>query len=437
MDTTRVDRSLAAALAGKLQAMFDSMVQDTALLVRTPSVVGHEGPAQALMADLYRRLGLRVEQFETDYDEVRHHPAYCAWREEPGIYAGRPNVIGIWEGAPAGGERPRSLVLNGHIDTVSAEPLSAWTRDPFGAEVAGGRMYGRGVNDMKSGLIAAAYAVQAIRECGVRPRGTVILQSVIEEEAGGGGGTLACLQRGYTGDAFIAVEPTGGHIRIANSGILYFRVRTAGRTAHAGNAHLGVNAMRGITRIADALFALDEQRGREVHYPLFETGSGGRSCHLSLGRISGGDWPSTVCGWAELEGRLSFVPGETMAGIKQTVERTVHEAVAGDRWFAEHPPVVEWFGWRCEPYCEDTSHPFLGLLREVAQGALGRPVEFVGRASGVDSRFAHLFGAPGVCFGTAGANNHGADEYTELDRLVPTALALALTTLAWCGVAQG
>lgn len=431
-------QSIIRALSAQLTALYPAMLDDLRLLVRTPSVVGHEGPAQAVIADIYSRLGrnpgpdLRVEQFEADYDEIKNHPAYCGWREEPGAYRGRPNVISTWDGDPSA----PSLIINGHIDTVSPEPVGEWKHDPYGAEICGGRMYGRGANDMKNGLIAAAYALKALRDCGLAPRGTVQLQSTIEEEAGGGGGALACLLRGYTADAFVAVEPTRGHVRIANAGILYFRVRTVGNTAHAGNAHLGVNAMRGMTRIADALFALDERRGREVDFPLFLEGSFGRSCNLSLGTIRGGDWPSTVCGWVELEGRLSFVPGETKSGVKAQVEQTVRDAVAGDPWFADHPPVVEWFGWRCEPWSEDTSHPFLGTLQRAAGTVLGREVRFTGRASGVDSRFPHMFGFPGVCFGTTGSGNHGIDEYTELDQLVPTAVALALATLDWCGIRE-
>ncbi|MEW6523696.1 MAG: ArgE/DapE family deacylase [Bacillota bacterium] len=428
-----VDPEVKARIFQWLDDSGDDLVQSVQELVRIPSVVGDEGRAQRYMAGLLSAAGLRVEEFEADYDQIKSHPAYCGWSEEPGAYRGRPNVIGLWDGDPGA----RSLILNGHIDIVSPEPLSAWTYDPYEARIVDGRMYGRGANDMKGGLVAAVYALWAIRACGYRPRGTVQIQSVIEEEAGGGGGTLACLIRGYTADAFVAMEPTRNDIRIANSGILYFRVSVLGKTAHAGNAHLGVNAIQKITRITDALFALDESRGRDVHYPLFEVGSFGRSCNLSLGTIRGGDWPSTVCGWATVEGRLSFVPGETMAGIKALVEATIQEVADADPWLSEYRPVVEWFGWRCDPWEEDPEHPFIQLLRRVAHEVTGRKPEITGRASGVDSRFSHLWGFPGVCYGAAGANNHGTDEYTLVDRLVPLAKTLALLALEWCGWEEG
>lgn len=424
-----IEESVRQAVFRRLESYRDDMIHTLQELVRIPSVVGHEGPAQEFVARLFSEAGLRVERFEADFNKVKEHPEYCGWKEEPGAYAKRPNVIGIWDGEAGA----RSLILNGHIDTVSPEPLSEWTHDPFAAEIVDGRMYGRGANDMKAGLVVGLYALKAIKECGIKPRGTVQLQSVIEEEAGGGGGTLACFLQGYTADAFIALEPTRQHVRIANAGILYFKVSVVGRTAHAGNAHLGVNAIEKITKITDALFALDRERGRNVRYPLFEEGSFGRACNLSLGTIRGGDWPSTVCGWAEVTGRLSFVPGETMSGIKRLVEDTVASAAGADPWLREHRPRVEWFGWKCEPWQEDPDHPFVRLLKRTAEEVLGKEVRITGRASGVDSRFAHHWRAPGVCFGPSGENNHGIDEYTLIDELVPTAKAIAAVVLEWCG----
>ncbi len=426
MTHTRVEQAVLA----RLQEHEAEMVETTRQLVRIPSVVGQEAKAQAYVKNLFSRERLRTVEFEPDFSKISQHPAYCGWKEESSAYVGRPNIIGFWDGDP----KAKSLILNGHIDTVSPEPVSQWRHDPFGAEIVDGKMYGRGANDMKSGIVAALFAIRAIREAGFKPTGSVQLQSVIEEEAGGGGGTLACLIEGYTADAFVAVEPTRNCVRIANAGILYFRVSCEGSTAHAGNAHLGVNAISKMSKITDALFALDEKRGREVRYPLFEKGSFGRACNLSLGTIRGGDWPSTVCGWASVEGRLSFVPGESMQEVKQNVEHTIAQVAESDAWLREHRPKVEWFGWRCEPWEEHPDQPFVKMLQRAALDATGEQAEITGRASGVDSRFPHLFGFPGVCYGTSGGQNHGVDEYTEVGKLLGCARALALLTLRWCGV---
>ena len=427
----KVPRSVLDSIYSQIDSEREATVKTLAQMVRVPSVVGSEGEAQALMRRHYAALGLEMDVFEADeVEDLYSHPAYCGL-ELPmeSRYKGRPNVVGTLPGNP---DLP-SLILNGHIDVVSPEPVEQWTHNPWGGVIEKGRMYGRGANDMKSGLIASWAALKAILATGYRPAGTLQLQSVIEEEAGGGGGALACFLRGHTADAFVAVEPTGFKVRIGSGGILYFRVKVHGRTAHAGNAHLGVNAVAKMEPITSALFDLDEKRGRENRHPLFEAGSMGRACHLSIGTYRAGDWPSTVAGWAVAEGRIGFLPGEERDDIKRLVEETVRQAAAGDEWLSENPPQVEWFGWKADPCLEDPDHPFIVHLKSVASEVLGFEVDHVARTSGVDSRFAHMFESVGVCFGPRGANNHGIDEYVEIESITECTKVLATLILTWCG----
>ncbi|NJM42206.1 MAG: M20/M25/M40 family metallo-hydrolase [Anaerolineae bacterium] len=152
-------------------------------------------------------MGLIIDEFEPSYEALCHHPAFI----DTGIpFTGRHNVVALLPSPlrrGGGGEVGRSIILNGHTDLVSVEPLSAWTHDPFGAEitlpspprrgvggeVTGEVMFGRGTQDMKSGLIANLFAVKALQACGIQLKGDVILESVIEEEGGGGGGTFGLL----------------------------------------------------------------------------------------------------------------------------------------------------------------------------------------------------------------------------------------------------
>ncbi|HVA88696.1 MAG TPA: M20/M25/M40 family metallo-hydrolase, partial [Chloroflexota bacterium] len=135
----------------------EQIVEDVAGCVRIPSVVGHEGPVQEFMRGLYDRLPLEIDCFEADPVQLAGHPAFI---KAPWPSAGRPNVVGTLRGAdPAA----RSLALNGHIDVVSPEPVSAWKHDPWGAEIVEEegqrRLYGRGALDMKSGTIAGYHAL--------------------------------------------------------------------------------------------------------------------------------------------------------------------------------------------------------------------------------------------------------------------------------------
>ncbi|MCF8035033.1 MAG: ArgE/DapE family deacylase [Desulfarculaceae bacterium] len=417
-------------LSEKIRAAVDELTPDLIRclqeLVRIPSVVGNEARAQDYMNSLYQGMGLEVRTVLPDIEALRGHPAFI---DTGASYVGRPNLVATLPGDP---DKP-SLILNGHIDVVSPEPVEAWSRDPWCGEVEGERLYGRGAGDMKAGLLANHYALAALIKAGLRPAGTVRLMSVIDEEAGGAGGTLACLADGHTADAMICSEPHGMNVTVAHAGICMFRVRVVGRTAHGGLAHQGVNAFGKLIPLYQALEALGEHRLATVRYPLFERGSG-RACHLSVGTVRAGDWPSTVAGEAVMECRISFPPGETMEQIRELVRRSINQAAQQDPWLAEHPPSVEWFGWQAEPWQQDPEHPFVRTMRRAAREISGQEAPIIGRASGIDSRFAPYFGMAAACTGPVASNIHGIDEYVELPSVAATCKVLALTMAEWCGV---
>jgi len=420
--------SLERKIFEQVVRMKEDMVQTLQALVRIPSLVGRETAAQAYMDRLYRSLNLEVISLFPDLEKVKSHPAFI---DTEMSYEGRPNIIGTLAGSDTG----RSLILNGHVDVVSPEPVSSWKYDPWGGQVEGERLYGRGAGDMKAGLIANYFALKAILDAGVKPKGTVMLQSVIDEEAGGAGGTLSLLMQGYRADAMICSEPHNLNLTISHAGVNYFRVKVQGKISHAALAHLGVNAIGKMYLIYQALIDLDEKRGREVRFPLFEKGSG-RSCHLSIGTLKAGDWPSNVAGSADMECRIGYVPGEKMAEIKKLVERTVRETAEKDPWLKEHPPQVEWFGWQTEPWYQDPQHPFVQTLKGALESTLGRNAEIIGRAGGIDSRFAQYFNMVSACTGPKAGGIHGFDEYVEIPSVIQVTQALATTILRWCGVEE-
>ncbi len=428
---------LQARLRNWLEAHAADLIAVLAELVRIPSVVGAEGPAQAFMAEQYRACGLEVDVFEADRAVLRTLPAFV----DSGFdFAGRPNVVAVWRGTGGG----RSLILNGHSDVVSPEPLSGWRHPPFEAVIVPGgcygRLYGRGAQDMKAGLIANLFALRALQACGVRLKGDLILQSVIEEEAGGGGGTLACFARGYRADGFIASEPHWHDICIAHVGVLYARIVVEGKSAHAGRAHQGVNAALEALPILAMLRDWDRERADALHVDVLERldPTARRSCHLNVGVVRAGDWPSTVPGRAEIELRLSFVPGETEAQVKAELEARLAAVAQRSPWLREHPPRVEYFGWHTEPWLQDERHPFVQEFHDtlLALGVVQPPPILAGVTAGLDTRFAGLFGVPALAWGPRGAGLHGCDEHVELDSVLDAALALAVFAARWCGLAE-
>jgi len=403
----------------------DEITRNLSELVQIPSITGQEGEAQRYMHRLYSGLGLKATSRDADLDKIRRHEAYVKSEFE---YTGRPNIVGVMEGK----SWAKSLILNGHIDVVSPEPVAEWEFSPWGGRVVGNKLYGRGACDMKAGLMANYHALKALLETGLKPEGTVILQSVIEEEIMAGGGTLACLVDGYTADGLIITEPNL-KIVIAHPGVLFFKVRAIGKSAHAGVAHIGINAIGKMNIVYDALVALDQRRAQENRYPLFEKQSG-RSCHLNIGTYRAGDWISTVPGWAEIECRMSHLPTENADEVRRQVEQAIADAAEKDEWLQQHPPEVIWYERQVVPWQQSPDDPFIRAFKSSADDALKSNIEIVGATWGMDTRLAPFFNMPAISFGPNGGNIHGVNEYVDIDSVIDCTKVLAAFIMDWCGV---
>src|SRR3954466_1856233 len=149
-------RAFAAVDAG-----WERQVEFLRGIVSRPSLLGQEAAVQRVVADELERMGLGVDVWELNPAELASHPAYAPveWS-----YEGRPNVATRWRAAADGG---RSLILQGHVDVVPVTPEHRWTRDPWGGEIAAGRMWGRGAADMKAGIAAMIFAARGLRDAGV------------------------------------------------------------------------------------------------------------------------------------------------------------------------------------------------------------------------------------------------------------------------------
>ncbi len=403
----------------------DEIISDLSELVQIPSVTGQEGEAQKYMHRLYSDLGLKVTSLEADLAKISRHKAYVKSEFD---YHGRLNIIGVMEGKPSA----RSLVLNGHIDVVPPEPIAQWEFSPWEGKVVGDKLYGRGACDMKAGLMASYHALKALLETGIKPEGKVILQSVIEEEPMAGGGTLACLVEGFTADGMIIPEPNM-KVMIAHPGVLFFKVRVTGRSAHAGVAHTGVNAIGKMNRVYDALVELDEKRAQHNRHPLLEKHTG-RCCHLNIGTYQAGDWISTVAGFAEITCRMSHLPAENADEVKQQVQEAVKKAADGDEWLRQQPPEVIWYEKQVIPWKQAPDDPFVLAFKAVADSTLKSNVEIAGVTWGMDTRLAPYFNMPALSFGPDGKNIHGVNEYVEIDSVLTCTKVLAAFIMDWCGV---
>ena len=419
--------SLSERVLKKVDENRDQIIELVRQLVQIPSVTGQEKDAQEFVKEKLAEMGLKVETFEPNVDELRDHPSFFETISYKKFgYNNRPNVIGIWEE----GDVRKTLILNGHIDVVPPGPKEEWRYDPWGGEISNGKIYGRGSGDMKAGVAAMIYAVKAVQELEIPTNGKVLVESTIEEEDGGIGGALATLLKGYTGDFSINPEPSGLDFWIASAGVLYFKIRVKGRPAHAKEAHRGVNAIDKIWLIYKALKELNEERQRRITFPPAEECEPYMKGHvtiLNIGVISGGDWPSTVPAWAEIRCRIGWPPGESIRDVERQVLDKVREVSERDPWLKENPPEYSIIGWRAEPSMIDTSDPFVLKLSDLAFKVTGKRPRFCGGTAGLDTRFfINDFNIPSVGYGPIAHNIHGINESVELDSVIQVTKVIAL-----------
>jgi acetylornithine deacetylase len=395
-------------------------------LVRIPSQTGDEGVAQEAVAALMRRHELDVDVWEPEVAELAPYAEHVTLG---GGFAGRPNVVG----ALRSGGNGRSLILNGHIDTVEVGNRAAWSVDPFGGSMKNGRLYGRGACDMKGGIVANLFALRAVRLAGFQPSGDVFVQSTISEEDGGAG-ALAAMLRGYVADAAVISEPTQLAIVTAQGGSLMFRLHVPGLSAHACVRDEGVSAIENFAYLHRGLLAFESRRNDEIDDPRYA--EIGNKVPINIGTIRGGAWPSSVPDNLEAEGRAGLVPGEDLESFKDRLAQQLSALAGAHSWLRDHPPTIEWLDGQFAPAGVPKTAPLVTCLASAADMALSRPARVEGVTYGADMRhFVNTGGMPCVMFGAGDVRlAHAPDESIPVAELFQAIIASAFFIASWCGV---
>lgn len=397
-------------------------------LIRSPSLVGQEREIQDMVTKKMGELGLEVDRWDPSIEELASHPAYVPVTLS---YKNRPNVVGIYRGIGGG----RSLILNGHVDVAPTGSEKLWSHSPWSGIFMNGKVYGRGSCDMKAGVVVNLLVAQVIKTIGVKLKGDLIIESVVDEEIGGNG-TLACIQRGYSADAMIITEPSGiNNVSIANRGAQFFRIVVKGQEGSVQYQYDLVNPIGKAVDIFKAVEAYAVMRQSSVSHPLFD-GFFRTKAPLAICKMSAGEWPSTISSIAVLEGTIECLPGENIHEVKEKFKKYLVGWSAKDPWLKDNPLQIEWFGLWFDSAETDKHNPMVKLLVEKIIEVSGcEPL--VEGSGGSDLRLPIIYNhIPAVLFGPAGGMIHSIDEYVEFEQVITCAKILARMVIKWCGIAE-
>ena len=325
----------------------------------------------------------------------------------------RLNVIGILKGAGQG----KSLMLNGHTDTVGMDKMDI---DPLNPRYDNGKVYGRGSLDMKSGLSAMIMAAEAIVKSGVKLKGDVIFAFVADEEYKSVG--TEALIKEYSADAALICEPTNLEIGIAHKGFAWTKVEVFGKAAHGSRPDEGIDAIVKAGKVLTEIDNLANNILPRKRHPLV----GSPSIHASL--ISGGTELSTYPDYCQIKLERRIIPGEGRQTVVDEMKGLIDKISSRDEQFKAN---VEVFFHR-PPLQASKNEVIVKSLEKAYISVLKKEPQHAGLSYWTDSAILAESGIPTVIFGPRGEGLHASVEYVDFDSVVATAKILAEAIVEFC-----
>lgn len=395
-------------LAGEVDRSLPRLVEIARALVRVASPNPPGDTAE--VADVAQALLAGIAGMET----VRVEPA-------PRVVS----LIGRLRGKAAG----RRLIFNGHLDTFPIGADLPWTVDPLGGVLDDGRLYGRGVCDMKGGLACSIVAASILAAHRDAWRGEVVLTLAGDEENMGSLGTGYMLDKmpAAKGDANICCDVGSPRVvRFGEKGLYWLRIEAAGSPAHGAHVHKGANAIDRLREALDRVKKLEAlpvrapaavaraiRKARAVSEPLSGRGETAvlQKVTANIGTIAGGVSPNLVPAHAVAEIDIRLPVGVSTSDL--------------DRKLRERLSPLPGISWRVtrrfEPNFTDPGHEIVRCVAAAAGEVLGAPPAVNMRVGASDSRWYRKHGVPTVVYGLTPHNMGGPDEYVKVDELLAVA----------------
>jgi len=383
----------------------DAIARDVLEFVSVNSETGRDGEGSVFFADLLRREG-----FDVSLDST----------------SGGSNVYSLVKGVNHGAFGGRSLLFNGHVDTIPiGDCVSPGLRD--------GWVTGRGTEDMKGGLVSIVHAASALRKAGLELEGDLWLTGVVDHESpegtkAGPKRLIECVLQGKVNvDAIIIAEGPCAIWRASLGSAIYTFTITSDRgPIHTLKVPYKENPAYWLGRLLLEFQNLEEAFSAEPPHPIC-----GRE-NLNVGQIAGGDYFNRLPTPIVVTGKWRWKPGKTL-DVLQTELQTLCDRLSHQSGL--HFTVS--FAATREPHETPESHPVVGALKLAGQLAGGRVPDVIGMALAGDANYyANEAGVPTVYYGPAHETAHSDRECVSISQLVHCARVYAATAMKFCGIAD-
>lgn len=326
---------------------------------------------------------------------------------------GRVSVVGRLPGTGQG----RSLMLNGHIDTVGVENMPA----PFSAEIRNGKLYGRGAYDMKGSVAACITAVKALVDARVPLAGDVCLAAVADEEYASLG-TADIITRYHVDGAVVAEPTTNMNLCLAHKGFIWLEVETIGRAAHGSRFNEGIDANMRMGRFLAELEKLEQSLRTQSGHALV----GPPSLHAAI--LKGGTELSAYAAHCYLNIERRTIPGETETQVVGELQAIIDKLAAADPTFKASVKSL----FVRDPFEVSAEADIARVVEKAATKVLGQAPARIGETFWADAALLSAAGIETVMIGPCGAGAHAKEEWVELQSLVDLARILAETAIEYC-----
>lgn len=415
LDDATVDRAIESLAGEATEFLCD--------LIRIPSTRGNEGPVSRLAHERMKEF-CTVAELMLIPESFRDDPLY-SWPLAGLTYKDTQNLRLTIAGTSP--RHSRSLILNAHTDVV---PPSDNQQNAFSPTVENGIVFGRGACDDKGQIAVLYLLVSLMKRLGLRPRGTVTIDLVVEEE-NGGNGSLYMVRNPVPADGAIVLEASERKVFAAVRGAVWFELICRGKPGHSGRASDVVSALKEAVKGMECLekyhdSLLAASRGFNPLFDEYEN-----PMPVTFGMMRSGDWPATAPATASVKGVFGFLPNTSVKavqkGMTDAIRNSPHVYLRDN--FELHFTMLNNEGNELP-----VDHPLVQELLAAAESC-GTPLGVSAMTAACDAwRYSTMLGIPTIVTGAGSLKYaHSNEEQISVKEMAETAKVLFRFLERWCG----